>query len=69
MFGLVIGIDYFVVFCADALGLWYGAKLIRTEGYSIGQALMVRICIFINRFQLMIICTHNKTQEEKKLFE
>ena len=41
IFGLVTGFDYLVVFCADALGFWFGAKLIRTDGYTIGQTLLV----------------------------
>ena len=43
IFGLVTGFDYLVVFSADALGFWFGAKLIRENGYSIGQTLLVQI--------------------------
>jgi ATP-binding cassette subfamily B (MDR/TAP) protein 1 len=52
IFGLVTGFDYFVVFCADALGFWFGAKLIRTDGYTIGQTLMVFFTVINAMFSL-----------------
>ncbi|CAF3992288.1 unnamed protein product, partial [Rotaria sordida] len=52
IFGLVTGFDYFVVFCADALGFWFGAKLIRTENYTIGQTLMVFFTVINSMFAL-----------------
>ena len=52
LFGLVTGFDYLVVFCADALGFWYGAKLIREENYTIGQTLMVFFTVISALFAL-----------------
>jgi ABC-type multidrug transport system fused ATPase/permease subunit len=52
IFGLVTGFDYLVVFCADALGFWFGAKLIRTDGYTIGQTLMVFFTVINAMFGL-----------------
>ena len=52
IFGLVTGFDYFVVFCADALGFWYGAKLIRSDDYTIGQTLMVFFTVINAMFAL-----------------
>ncbi|CAF4259566.1 unnamed protein product, partial [Rotaria sp. Silwood2] len=50
IFGLVTGFDYFVVFCADALGFWFGAKLIRRENYTIGETLMVFFIVINSMF-------------------
>lgn len=36
------GVTFFLLFCIYALGFWYGAKLIREEGYSIGNVFTVR---------------------------
>lgn len=52
LFGLVTGFDYLVVFSADALGFWYGAQLIRDEGYTIGQTLMVFFTVISAMFAL-----------------
>jgi len=52
IFGLVTGFDYLVVFCADALGFWFGAKLIRTDDYTIGQTLMVFFTVINAMFSL-----------------
>lgn len=52
LFGLVTGFDYLVVFSADALGFWYGAKLIREENYTIGQTLMVFFTVISALFAL-----------------
>lgn len=52
LFGLVTGFDYLVVFSADALGFWYGAKLIREENYTIGQTLLVFFTVISALFAL-----------------
>ncbi|CAF4459380.1 unnamed protein product [Rotaria socialis] len=52
MFGLVTGFDYLIVFAADALGLGYGAKLIREQKYTIGQTLMVFFTVINALFAL-----------------
>lgn len=35
------GVTYLLLFCIYALGFWYGAKLVREEGYSIGNVFTV----------------------------
>ncbi|CAF5047790.1 unnamed protein product, partial [Rotaria sp. Silwood1] len=39
--GIFIGTMWFFSFCSYALGFWYGAKLIRDEGYKIGDVCVV----------------------------
>ncbi|CAF4527832.1 unnamed protein product, partial [Rotaria magnacalcarata] len=39
--GFTMGTVWFLIYCAYALGFWYGAKLIREEGYSIGDVIIV----------------------------
>ncbi|CAF4895872.1 unnamed protein product [Rotaria sp. Silwood1] len=39
--GIFIGTLWFFSFCSYALGFWYGAKLIRDEGYRIGDVCVV----------------------------
>ncbi|CAF0923947.1 unnamed protein product [Rotaria sordida] len=39
--GILTGILWFFIYCSYALGFWYGAKLIRDEGYNIGDVCSV----------------------------
>ena len=41
--GISVGLVYFVMFGAYALGFWYGSVLIRDETYSIGKVLIVSL--------------------------
>ncbi|CAF1022109.1 unnamed protein product, partial [Didymodactylos carnosus] len=50
--GLTMGFLWFVIFCAYALGFWYGAKLIREDGFKIGAVLIVFFSILIAVFSL-----------------
>lgn len=52
IFGLVNGLDYLIVFCADALGFWFATKLIRSNSYSIGQSLTVFFSVINAMFAL-----------------
>ncbi|CAF0877399.1 unnamed protein product, partial [Didymodactylos carnosus] len=50
--GVTLGFVWFVIFCAYALGFWYGAKLVRDEGFNIGSVLIVFFAILIAVFSL-----------------
>ncbi|CAF0812692.1 unnamed protein product [Didymodactylos carnosus] len=50
--GLTLGFVWFVIFCAYALGFWYGAKLVRDEDFQIGSVLIVFFAILIAVFSL-----------------
>ncbi|CAF1014116.1 unnamed protein product [Rotaria sordida] len=50
--GFTMGCVWFFIYCAYALGFWYGAKLIREEGYSIGNVIIVFFSIIIAIFNL-----------------
>ncbi|CAF3736730.1 unnamed protein product [Rotaria magnacalcarata] len=50
--GFTMGTVWFLIYCAYALGFWYGAKLIREEGYSIGDVIIVFFSIIIAIFNL-----------------
>ncbi|CAF3575971.1 unnamed protein product [Rotaria sordida] len=50
--GATMGSVWFIICCTYALGLWYGAKLIRDEGYNIGNVLIVFFSIIIAVFNL-----------------
>ncbi|KAK3589575.1 hypothetical protein CHS0354_043029 [Potamilus streckersoni] len=50
--GVAVGIVWLVIFCAYALGFWYGAKLIREENYSIGNVMIVFFSVLIGAFSL-----------------
>ncbi|CAF3678455.1 unnamed protein product [Rotaria sp. Silwood1] len=50
--GVTMGSVRFIIFCAYALAFWYGGKLIRDEGYNIGDVLIVFWWIIIGIFNL-----------------
>ncbi|CAF1420960.1 unnamed protein product [Rotaria sordida] len=50
--GATMGLLWFIICCTYALGLWYGAKLIRDEGYNIGKVLIVFFSILVAVFSL-----------------
>ncbi|CAF3377225.1 unnamed protein product [Rotaria socialis] len=50
--GGLMGAIWFLVFCTYALGFWYGAKLVREDGYSIGGILIVFFSIITAVFSL-----------------
>ncbi|CAF1145696.1 unnamed protein product [Adineta ricciae] len=50
--GSSMGLVWFLIYCAYALGFWYGAKLIRDEGYNIGNVIIVFFSIIIAVFNL-----------------
>ncbi|CAF3084747.1 unnamed protein product [Rotaria sp. Silwood2] len=50
--GFTMGCVWFFIYCAYALGFWYGAKLIREEGYNIGNVIIVFFSIIIAIFNL-----------------
>ena len=39
--GVGMGLMWFIIFGSYALAFWYGAKLVREDGYSAGQMLVV----------------------------
>ncbi|KAL3831884.1 hypothetical protein ACJMK2_023581 [Sinanodonta woodiana] len=49
---VAVGVVWLVIFCAYALGFWYGAKLIREENYSIGNVMIVFFSVLIGAFSL-----------------
>ncbi|CAF3502579.1 unnamed protein product [Rotaria sp. Silwood1] len=50
--GFTMGSVWFFIYCAYSLGFWYGAKLIREEGYNIGDVIIVFFSIIIAIFNL-----------------
>ncbi|XP_021367207.1 multidrug resistance protein 1-like isoform X1 [Mizuhopecten yessoensis] len=50
--GLSMGAIWFIMMCSYALGFWYGAKLVREDGYSIGKVLIVFFSVLIGAFSL-----------------
>ncbi|XP_060086046.1 ATP-dependent translocase ABCB1-like [Ylistrum balloti] len=50
--GLSMGIIWFIMMGSYALGFWYGAKLVRDDGYSIGKVLIVFFSVLIGAFSL-----------------
>ncbi|CAF3508552.1 unnamed protein product [Rotaria sp. Silwood1] len=50
--GMLMGGIFCLIFCTYALGFWYGAKLVRDEGFSIGGILIVFFSIITAVFSL-----------------
>ncbi|CAF3981501.1 unnamed protein product [Rotaria sordida] len=50
--GILMGIVWLLIFCVYALGFWYGAKLVRDEGFTIGGILIVFFSIITAVFSL-----------------
>lgn len=50
--GLSMGLIWFIMMGSYALGFWYGAKLVREDGYSIGKVLIVFFSVLIGAFSL-----------------
>ncbi|CAF1240166.1 unnamed protein product [Rotaria sordida] len=50
--GAFLGFLFLIIFCAYALGFWYGANLVREKGYSIGTVLTVFFSIITAVFSL-----------------
>ena len=44
--GAGTGVLFFIIFSCYALAFWYGAKLVREDGYTVGQLLVVSIIWF-----------------------
>ncbi|CAF1041557.1 unnamed protein product [Rotaria sp. Silwood1] len=50
--GMLMGGIFCLIFCTYALGFWYGAKLVRDEGFSIGGILIVFFSLITAMFGL-----------------
>ena len=50
--GAMTGILMLVIFCAYALGFWYGWTLSQSASYSVGKVLLVFFSIIIGVFSL-----------------
>ncbi|CAF3688467.1 unnamed protein product [Adineta steineri] len=59
--GFALGLVWFFIYCAYALGFWYGAKLIRDENYNIGNVIIVFFSIIIAVFNLGQASPHFQT--------